>query len=628
MEKLDGKTMDLIQQNIDELKKLFPEATTEGKIDFDRLRLLLGDEVETGKERYEFTWPGKSDCIRLAQQQSTGTLRPDKESSKDWDTTQNLYIEGDNLEVLRLLQKAYHRKVKMVYIDPPYNTGNDFIYKDDFMDNIINYLRLTNQTMKANPETSGRYHSDWLNMMYPRLKLARNLLREDGVIFISIDDNEVANLKVICDEIFIEDNLLGIIIWDLGTGTTAGHFTRSHEYILVYAKNKNNLKNFDAIEDSNIRHGALKKISRANPASDITFPAGIEYEGSSAEYSGEIGGSEKQYILSEKMVFEDGELKYPVTIRAGWGMRNQVLSWLDGKETFDSKGQKVVKFFFNRQGILWYEKERGTYNPKTVISDLANTKNGSKDLANIFGESILDYPKPIELIKYLLILVTNDDDIILDFFSGSSTAAHAVMQLNADDEANRKFIMVQLPEPCSEDTEAYKAGFPNICEIGKERIRRAGEKIKEKNQDKEGIENLDIGFRVFKLDTSNLKAWDPEVEELEETLKGFVEPIKEDRSQEDLLFEIMLKYGVDLTMPIEEISIKGKKAYCIGLGYMIVCLEDGLTLDVIEAIGTLKQSGQEIARAVFRDSGFTDDNVKTNAVQLLRKFGIEDFRTI
>ena len=317
MNKLDGKTMDLVEQNIAELKKLFPEAIIEGKIDFDRLRLLLGDEVDTGKEKYEFTWPGKSDCIRLAQQQSTGTLRPDKESSMDWDTTKNLYIEGDNLEVLRLLQKAYHRKVKMIYIDPPYNTGGDFIYKDDFKDNVKNYKEKTGQALKANPETSGRYHTDWLNMMYPRLKMARNLLREDGVIFISIDDNELANLKVICDEILFEDNLLGILIWDLGTGTTAGHFTRSHEYILVYAKNKTVLKNFDAIEDSNIRHGALKKISRANPASDITFPAGIEYEGLSAEFSGEIGGSEKQYILSDKMVFENGKLKYPVTLKAG-----------------------------------------------------------------------------------------------------------------------------------------------------------------------------------------------------------------------------------------------------------------------------------------------------------------------
>jgi adenine-specific DNA-methyltransferase len=628
MNKLDGKTMDLVEQNIAELKKLFPEAIIEGKIDFDRLRLLLGDEVDTGKEKYEFTWPGKSDCIRLAQQQSTGTLRPDKESSMDWDTTKNLYIEGDNLEVLRLLQKAYHRKVKMIYIDPPYNTGGDFIYKDDFKDNVKNYKEKTGQALKANPETSGRYHTDWLNMMYPRLKMARNLLREDGVIFISIDDNELANLKVICDEILFEDNLLGILIWDLGTGTTAGHFTRSHEYILVYAKNKTVLKNFDAIEDSNIRHGALKKISRANPASDITFPAGIEYEGLSAEFSGEIGGSEKQYILSDKMVFENGKLKYPVTLKAGWGMKNQVLSWLDGKETFDSKGQRVVKFFFNRQGILWYEKERGTYNPKTVISDLANTKNGSQDLANIFGESILNYPKPLNLIKYLLILITNDDDIILDFFSGSATTAHAIMQLNTEDEDNRRFIMVQLPEQCGEDSEAYKAGFSNICEIGKERIRRAGQKIKEEYKDKEGIENLDIGFRVFKLDTSNLKAWDPDVEELEETLKGMVDPIKEDRTQEDMLYEIMLKYGIDLTMPLEEIQIKDKNAYSIGLGYMIVCLEDGLTLDVIEAIGAMKQSGQEIARVVFRDSGFADDNVKTNAVQLLKKFGIEDFRTI
>lgn len=611
MEKLDGKTMDLIQQNIDELKKLFPEATTEGKIDFDRLRLLLGDEVETGKERYEFTWPGKSDCIRLAQQQSTGTLRPDKESSKDWDTTQNLYIEGDNLEVLRLLQKAYHRKVKMIYIDPPYNTGNDFIYKDDFRDNVKNYKYRTDQTMKKNTDTSGRYHTDWINMMYPRLRLARNLLSDDGVIFISIDDNELDNLKKICNEIFLEENWLACIIWQKAFSpiNLRKTFSPNHDFIICYAKDieKVSINGIARTEQSDARY--------SNPDND---PRGVW---TSSDLS--VGP-----VVPEKV--------YEITTPSGRKiLPTEGRCWALTKERFEEFLQDN-RIWFGRNGNNVPRVKRFLSDVKKEITpltiwirdDVGDNQESTRELKDIFQNAIFNNPKPTRLIKQIVQIGSNENDLILDFFSGSSTTAHSIMQINAEDHAKRQFIMVQLPESCDEQSEAFNSGYKNICEIGKERIRRAGEKIKEENQDKEGIENLDIGFRVFKLDTSNLKAWDPEVEELEETLEGFVEPIKEDRTQEDLLFEIMLKYGTELTMPVEEILIKGKKAYSIGLGYMIVCLEEGLTLEVFEAIGALKQGGQEVARVVFRDSGFADDNVKANAVQLLKKFGIEDFRTI
>jgi adenine-specific DNA-methyltransferase len=612
MNKFDGKTMDLVQQNIDELKKLFPEALTEGKIDFDQLRLLLGDEVDTGKEKYEFTWPGKSDCIRLSQQQSTGTLRPDKESSKDWGTTQNLYIEGDNLEVLRLLQKAYHRKVKMIYIDPPYNTGNDFIYKDDFINNVKNYKEKTEQDMMAKPANSGRYHSDWLNMMHPRLNLAKNLLRDEGVIFISIDDNEVDNLKKICNEIFYEYNFVEQLIWKRrSTPPNDRVIGKNHEYILVYAKDIEKMELYlqPRSEGINSRY--------SNPDTD---PRG-DWVASDLSANGKGGR------LTESCIYP---IKNPITREEYYPPQNKC--WLYNEEKMTGLINEGRIGFRANSGAPFLKRylsevRQGATLP-TIIDNGGFSSDSAKEIKDIFSKDVFEFPKTTKLLKILVQTGSVNNDIILDFFSGSATTAHSVMQLNAEDNGNRKFIMVQLPEPCSEDSEAYKAGFSNICEIGKERIRRAGEKIKEENKDKEGIENLDIGFKVFKLDTSNLKAWDPDVEELEETLKGMVDPIKEGRTQEDMLYEIMLKYGIDPTMPLKEIQIKGKTAYSVGLGYMIVCLEDGLTLDVIEAIGDMKQSGQEIARVVFRDSGFADDNVKTNAVQLLKKFGVEDFRTI
>jgi len=617
MDKMRFESANLTAANIEKIAELFPGVVTEGKVNFDLLRSLLGDEVY-GDEAYEFTWVGKRAAIAEAGRPIRKTLRPCVEESKNWDTTENLYIEGDNLDVLKLLQESYLGKVKMIYIDPPYNTGNDFIYRDNFTRNKDEYDEEAGvydedgDRLFRNTESNGRFHSDWCSMMYPRLVLARNLLRNDGVIFISIDDNEVGDLRSICDEVFNEGNLLCQAIWDLGTGTTAGHFTRAHEYILVYAKNKMKLPNFKAISDESIVHGALKKISKANPATEITFPAGFPFEGDNATFTGVLGGSEKEFILSEKMEFRDGKLIAPTIIRAGWGMANQIKDWIAGRETYDSKGQKVVRFYFNKQGILFYEKERGTYNPKTVLSGIANTKNGSSELSGLFDFKPFDFPKPSELIKYLVLLVTSNDSLILDFFSGSATTAHAVMQLNAEDGGKRKFIMVQLPEPCPEGSEAAKAGYKNICEIGKERIRRAGEKIK----DEAGLtaQNLDIGFRVLKLDDTNMKDVYYAASEYTQDLLSMMEDnIKDNRTDMDLLYACLLDWGLPLSMPHTQEKIGGFTVHTYNDGDLIACFDKHISDDVVKEIAR-----RQPLRAVFRDSSFASSPEKINVEEIFK----------
>ncbi|MBI5491692.1 MAG: site-specific DNA-methyltransferase [Deltaproteobacteria bacterium] len=391
----------------------------------------------------------------------------------------NLIIEGDNLLALKALLPQYAGKVKCIYIDPPYNTGNEgWVYNDN-----ANSPMLKEWLGKEVGKDDLTRHDKWLCMMVPRLKLLRELLKEDGVIFVSIDDNEVHHLRMLMDEVFGEENIIAELVWNLGTGTEAGHFTRSHEYILSYAKYRSKVPYFATLDDTPITHGALKKISRANPASDIIFPSGIEFEGTNAIFEGELGNSEKQIIVNGKMIFEDGKLKKPVTLRAGWAMRNQIISWIEGKETFDSKGQKVKRFFFNRQGILWYEKERETTHPKTVLIDIAKTKDGTTEIEMLFGEKVMDFPKSSLLIKFLVSLTTNNNDIILDSFAGSGTTMHAVMDLNKEDGGNRKCILVQMTEATK--TEPKK----NICkDITRERVMRTIDKY-----------DYDSGFQYFKV---------------------------------------------------------------------------------------------------------------------------------
>ena len=606
---LTGKTPDIGEENIKKLMTMFPEVVTEGKVDFEKLKQLLGEYVDDSNERYNFTWNGKGRALRLSQTPSLGTLRPCKEESKNWDTTQNLYIEGDNLEVLKLLQKSYYGKIKMIYIDPPYNTGKDFVYKDDFHDSLENYKRITGQVdgngkaISTNTETSGRYHTDWLNMMYPRLRLARNLLKDDGVIFISIDDNEVHNLIKICDEVFGEANRIALICHKARASVSNDKIiSNNHNIILFYAKNVNviesirkdigldpELNGFDL--DDNDGRGAYRLVPVDGP-----------------------GGAKKGNPYYEFMGVE-GYFRF-------------------SKETMQEKynmGQIVKKgnSLYQKYYLATARQTRKT--DTTWWEDGGFTSSATSKLKELMGGSYFDNPKPIELIMRMLKLMTNSDKdaLILDFFAGSATTAHAVMQLNAEDGGNRKFIMVQLPEPTEENSEAYKAGYKNISEIGKERIRRAGEKIKEENKDKEGIENLDIGFKVLKLDTSNIRKWQPDYDNLEQSLMDYVDNFVEGRTEFDVVYEIMLKYGLDLTYPVDEFTIAGKKVYSIGFGMLMICLDDEITTEVAKGIlAKVKELSPEGSRVVFKDNGFKTDSNKTNIKEILKSGGIEEFITI
>ena len=619
----DGSSLNIVESNIEQLKALFPDIVSEGKIDFEKLREILGDSVETQEERYNFSWNGKALAKRIAQTKSTGTLRPDKDESKHWDTTQNLFIEGDNLEVLKLLQKSYHKQVKMIYIDPPYNTGNEFIYPDNFQDNLDTYLQYTHQKddegrkFGTNPDTSGRYHTNWLNMMYPRLKLARNLLRDDGVIFISIDDGEVANLRKLCDEIFGEENFLASIAWEK-------RYTRS-----------NNAKRFYSLKDSIICYRKSDKLEYVKEARNEKSDS--NYSNPDSDHRGEWTTSS---YVNPATKDQRPNLVYEIKRPLDNGIIvHETHAW---KYSF-SEHQRHID-----EGKLWWGKEGTAQYPRLKLflseqtkglvpidlwsyKDAGTTDDGGNEIKSLFGSAVFDTPKPTKLLMKMQSIATQTDknDIVLDFFSGSCTTAHATMNLNAQDKGNRKFIMVQLPEPCDEQSDAYKAGYPTIADIGKERIRRAGEKILQDNATNEGIEALDIGFKVFKLDSSNIKPWDADFDNLEDTLLNIVDNIKEDRSEDDVLTEILLKYGLDLTVPIEERQVSGKTVYVIGFGALVVCLADVITLEVVEGIGHLKaELAPEVMRVVFKDSGFKDDVVKTNAIQILKQYGIDDVKSL
>ena len=651
----ESHSAEIVAENIRRLTAMFPELMTEGPdgvvVNVDALKQLIGDKTVTDcDEKYGLNWHGKRQAIQFAGASSTGTLRPFPAESVNWDTTQNLMIEGENLEVLKLLQKSYKGKVKIIYIDPPYNTGKDFVYLDDYKDSIGNYLELTGQAeggkqIGSNTEASGRFHTNWLNMMNPRLRLAQNLLREDGVLFISINDYEFANLREICNEIFGQENSLTesptTLVWQQ-SGTTAGHYAVAHEYILAYAKNKTKLPFFslpDYGANSVIAHGALKRISRANPASEIVFPAGFECEATNRVFKGQIGGSEKEYITG-KMIVKAGRLTRPVTIKAGWAMKRQVLEWLKGNETFDTKNQKVKRFYFNGEGMLWYEKERGTIHPKTIVpTDVGTTKTGSDELEDLFGARVFSFPKPSSLIAWLLSYSCNKEDIVLDFFAGSGTTGHAVMKQNCADGCQRRFILAQLPEPLDPDNPDQKAaadycdklGKPRtIAEIAKERLRRAANKVKDEN----GSYTGDLGFRVFKLDTTNIREWDPGAQHLDQALLDNTEHIKTGRTDEDLLYELLLKLGLDLCMPIQQKSVAGKTVYSIGGGRLLVCLATTIARDeAISLAHSIVEWRKELApvddsSVVFRDSAFVDDVAKTNLTAILEQALITNVRSI
>jgi adenine-specific DNA-methyltransferase len=613
-------------EQLEKLKELFPQAVVDGKVDFVSLKALLGEQVEEANEKYQFTWNGKQNAIANAQKPSLGTLREDKASSKNFDSTENLYIEGDNLEVLKLLQKTYQGKIKMIYIDPPYNTGNDFVYKDDFKDNVKNYLELTNQKNKSNAETSGRYHTDWLNMMYPRLMLARNLLTDDGVIFISIDDNEQANLKKMCDEIFGEGNFVETFSWiKTETPPNLSKLTKKAlEYILCYRKSNlmNRLFGLSKISSSN--NGLM---NQSNPVSILVFPSNVvDTTISDSVIKRGIYGT-KNYLIE---LIEDTEIKEGIFIKPvklkgkfKWSQENLNKEILLGTKI--SIKTKVLSPSYDR---IEYEPER----PWNIIDKdfgVGTYENGSSELDQLLGNNIFPYPKPSSLIYYLSNTVNDKKQlqhlIVLDFFSGSGTTAHAVMKLNAEDGGKRKFIMVQFPEKTEEDSEAYKAGYKNICEIGKERIRRAGEKVKQEMLEKDSsadVSKLDIGFKVFKLDSTNIKPWDGTQDIQQSLLEASGNVVKVDRTDLDVVHELMLMYGV-FNEEIEENKINGKTLYSIGNNFLVVCLFKSITKQDIEAIIKLKPKN-----VIFNDAGFENDNVKINAELTLKNHGVEDIKSL
>jgi adenine-specific DNA-methyltransferase len=635
-----------VNENIEKLAALFPQCLTETaegkKIDFDLLQQELShDIVEGNRERYRLEWPGKREAIVTANLPTTKTLRPVREDSVDFDNTENLYIEGDNLEVLKLLQESYFGKIKMIYIDPPYNTGKDFVYKDNFAIDRETELFESgqideyNRRLVANPETSGRYHSDWLSMMYPRLKLARSLLTDDGVIFISIDEHEVCNMEKLCREIFGESNFIGTlpIVMNLKGNQDAYGFAETHEFFVVCTKDKTicSLGMFP-VEDEELMKNWLED------------EYGLYKEADNLRATGVNAPREKRPNLWYPIYLNEDTLEFYITDNDKPLLESDTeilpinpdgeeLSWYWGKSTFNnSKHNLILKKTTN--GWQFYRKQRPqlgdlpTKKPKSFFYKADySTSTSTTHLKNLFGVKLFDGPKPVPFIIDLLHIGSYKDSIILDFFSGSATTAHAVMQLNAEDGGKRKYIMVQLPELTDEKSEAYKAGYKNICEIGKERIRRAANKIKEEKPKKAEKEELfanvedtqDYGFRVYRLDSSNMKDvyYRPQ-DYKQETLNMFADNIKPDRTADDLLAQVMLDWGLPLSYKIDRTNINGKQVFRVAQDSLLACFDTGIDEAFIKAIAKEKP-----LRVVFRDSGFADDTAKINVQQLLKQLSPE-----
>ncbi len=606
IKKIDLESENLVDDRLEQLKKLMPEAFSESGIDFDKLRLLLGDEVDEGDERYAFTWPGKADAIRQSQTTSRATLRPCVEKSRSRDgrdgsfDSDNIYIEGDNLEALKLLQRAYHGKVKMIYIDPPYNTGHDFVYKDKFGDTIENYKEQTGQANQSNPETSGRFHSDWCSMIYPRLKLARELLTDDGVIFISIDDNEDKNLRELCDEIYGETNFVAQLIWERAYSpkNDAKFVSNSHDYVLVYAKTIDmfTIGRLPRTEEANARY--------KNPDNDPRGP-----------------------WMSDNMTVKtySPSTDYPITTPSGRVVEPPAgRCWRLSKKAFFERLQDN-RIWFGPEGagvprikrFLCEVDDKGM-SPTSILhyKEVGHSQEGAKELVSLFdGKGYFDGPKPTRLIQRFMTLANlSENSIVLDFFSGSASTADALFRYESEKGFPCRFVLVQLPEPTNPSREAAKDGYATLCDIGEERIRRAGDKIAEEvaesnKQLKLGEEPKqlpDIGFRVFELDESGIA--EPQNGQL------LVDRRKDDRSNLDIIFEVMLKWGYELTYPIEKAEFAGYGCYSVAAGDLICCMEPGLTVDALEAI-----AAEEPRRVFIMDSVFGhDDSLKLDALAIFK----------
>lgn len=623
-EKLDLRSHDVAADRIVELLRLFPEIRTEGdKLDFERLKLALGETVDVGKERYGMNWPGKADCFKTIQTPSVATLRPSPEESVNFETSENLIIEGDNLEVLKLLQKSYLGKVKLIYIDPPYNRGNDLIYPDSYTETLQTYLEFTGQVdpqgkkFGTNTEADGRFHSKWLSMMHPRLYLAHNILSDGGLLFVSIDNSEIHNLRNLLNEVFGEENFLGIIVRATGqtTGQDSGGLGSSFDYVLAYSKSP----------ETEI--GGLP-LSDEDVARFQDEDAKGKYHYWQLRKTGSADRRQDRPDMYYPVKAPDGTLVYPI------GPGGYESRWRCAPKTYDTlvSDDMIVwkQVDDGNGGTKWwpyvkYYLEGRTKRPSPLWTDIEGSKKATRDLKDLFGEKVFDNPKPVDLITRLIQITPDmNDGIVVDFFAGSGTTAHAILEMNRQDRGNRRFVLVQLPEPTGRDD------YPTIAEITKERVRRVIKKLNEDDAGKLEIHGakLDEGFRVFKLAESNFTEWDARVEHDAGTLEGqlelHVEHIRDGRSADDILYELLLKSGFPLTTPIEQKTIAGKTVYSVAGGALIICLEQVLTLELIRAVADAKPE-----RVVCLDVGFAgNDQLKANAVQTFKTKGVTSFKTV
>ena len=655
MDKLRMQTTNKAEENFRRLAAMFPNAVTETinengevvrAIDKDVLMQEISCTVVDGnEERYQFTWPDKKKSVLLANAPINKTLRPCREESVDFDTTENLYIEGDNLEVLKLLQETYLGKIKMIYIDPPYNTGNDFVYEDDFAQSTDEYLANSGQfdedgnRMVQNTESNGRFHTDWLNMIYPRLKLAKDLLSDAGVMFISIDDNEQENLKKCCDEVFGAQNFVAQLVWEKKKkgAFLSKNYINMKEYILVYAKN--NATFAGLIGEVTSEEGTYPCIKTTNARGVRVIKKGIPSKYKEKNYTiaanTRISSGNMELIYLDDVIIQDGILKNDVRVDSNWIYGQEALNEYSKngllyitqdnyiRRVVNDERTKMLKDLLTRVGSDGRSLSTFEYDKNMNNGGWGTNEDANDELHKLLGQQYLfDFSKPSRLIAKLVQSVTAEEDMILDFFSGSATTAHAVMQLNAEDGGHRKFIMVQLPEATDEKSEAYKAGYKNICEIGKERIRRAGKKIKEGSP--LTTQDLDTGFRVLKCDTSNMKEVYYNPAEYEASLFSHLEDnIKEDRMPEDLLFQVMLDLGVLLSSKIEETTIAGKKVFNVEDNYLIACFDSDVTEETIKAIAK-----QKPYYFVMRDSSMANDSVATNFDQIFATYSPDTVRKV
>ena len=637
IDKLKMHSPDLSQDNIAKIHELFPGCVTEAwdeatgamrlAVDFDQLRQDLSDHIVEGpQERYRLDWPGKRDALHAANYPITETLRPNQDESIDFAETKNLFIEGDNLEALKLLQESYLGKIKMIYIDPPYNTGHDFIYRDRFDADRLNHeissgeRTSDNIRLVANPERNGRFHSDWLSMMMPRLRIARRLLTEDGFLFVSIDENEDFNLRTLLNEIFGSDSFAGEFCWNTKHSQQQGLIATYHEKILVYCKSPAfSVPNFFNLDGGEVEAGALKKVSRANPASEFTFPAGIRCMAEDGqEFTGVWGDGETVELVSGRFVVENGVTKYPVTLKAGWTQKNQMERFFreENEDVFDTKEQKVKEFFFNSSGKLKCIKEKTALTPSSVLDRFGTVSQSTKYLNDLLGGAYFDKPKPVGLIEWLIGLVcpASGQSTVLDFFLGSATTGEAVQRINAKFGRNSvSFIGAQLHEELTDASEtgraAREAGFRDVAQLARKRLALSGSRIAK------GHPFLDRGFRVLRVDVSNMKNVYYRPDELKQSdLLDMVDNVREDRTADDLLFQVLVDWGVDLTLPIRRETVQDKTVFFVDDNALVACFDKGITEELVKELAR-----HEPLRVVFRDNGFISDAVKINVEQVFRQ---------